>query len=60
MSGVWNIIHPTRVSYKSTIKNLLNSGQELYGTVLQHGVNDKTIKVMKNIWLIFLIGESEL
>lgn len=45
MSGVWNIIHPTRVSYSKTIKNLLHSGQELYGTVIAHGVNDKCIKV---------------
>jgi hypothetical protein len=45
MSGVWNIIHPPRITYRSTIKNLLHSGQELFGTVVQHGKNSKTVKV---------------
>lgn len=39
--NLWNTISLARTG---TIK-LLDSGRELYGTVIKHGVNDKTVTV---------------
>lgn len=41
MSSIWNLTSPIR---NGSIK-LLNAGRELYGTVIQHGVNNKTVTV---------------
>ena len=41
MSSIWNLTSPIR---NGSLK-LLNAGRELYGTVIQHGVNTKTVTV---------------
>lgn len=41
MSSLWNILAPIR----SGIIKLNGSGHELFGTVVKHGVNNKTITV---------------
>jgi len=48
MQAVWNIIHPTRISFQKTIKDLLPAGQEFYGTVVK-AVCPKTC-VVNNIY----------
>jgi ribosomal protein S17 len=41
MSSLWNILAPVR----SGIIKVNGSGHELVGTVIRHGINDKTITV---------------
>lgn len=41
MSSIWNILAPVR----SGIIKLNGSGHELVGTVVRHGLNEKTITV---------------
>ncbi len=41
MSSLWNILAPIR----SGIIKINGSGQELFGTVVRHGINDKTVTV---------------
>ena len=40
-SAVWNLLNPIRTGGVS----VLTSGQEMFGTVIKHGINKKTIKV---------------
>ncbi len=44
MASVWNLLNPLR-NGGGTLK-LLDSGRELFGTVIKHGINDKTITVL--------------
>ena len=44
MSSIWNLANPLRTG---SIK-LLPSGRELFGTVIKHGVSDKTVTVITN------------
>ena len=48
MSALWNLAN----TLKSSHINLLNSGRELFGTVIQQGVNKKTVTVRFFIILI--------
>lgn len=41
-SAVWNLLNPIRTGGVS----VLTSGQEMFGTVIKHGINKKTIKVV--------------
>jgi len=41
MSSLWNLLAPTR----SGIVRVAGSGNELFGTVIKHGVNNKTLTV---------------
>lgn len=41
MSSIWNILSPIRTG----VIKLAGSGSELFGTVVQHGVNKKTVTV---------------
>ena len=41
MSSLWNLLSPIR----SSIIKVEGSGRQLFGTVVQHGVNNKTVKV---------------
>jgi ribosomal protein S17 len=41
MSSLWNILSPIR----SGIIKINGSGHELFGTVIKHGINDKTVTV---------------
>ncbi|EGR31697.1 ribosomal protein, putative [Ichthyophthirius multifiliis] len=43
MSSVWNLLNPVR-NGGQTLK-LLDSGREFFGTVIKHGINDKTVTV---------------
>ena len=41
MSSLWNILAPIR----SGIIKVSGSGHEKFGTVIRHGINDKTVTV---------------
>ena len=51
MSSVWNLLNPIRCG--GTNLKLLNSGRELFGTVVKHGKINKTVTV-KKYFQIFL------
>ncbi|CAD8192362.1 unnamed protein product [Paramecium octaurelia] len=51
MQTVWTLIHPTRISVQKTIKNLLPSGQEFFGTVTRDSRNKSCkVKVSYKYW----------
>lgn len=41
MASIWNFLSPLRTGHSYLAK----SGNELFGTVIKHGVNNKTITV---------------
>ena len=41
MSSVWNLLNPLRTGFL----RIAPSGKELYGTVIKHGRNPKTVTV---------------
>ena len=43
-SNIWNLSHPLRTGFIP----LMNSGQELFGTVVKHGRMKKTCTVRYN------------
>lgn len=41
MSSLWNLLAPTR----SGVVRVQGSGNELFGTVIKHGISNKTVTV---------------